>query len=112
MLAPPCPHNVGEKLIEWKRRCLFGSSRLHLIHPGQLSTPHLRVAGRFTHDRHASTSASWTHKVRLKPFSRPEDTTVGGIEGLFIDYLKRHPDKGERSAVGLIGSALGEAFHC
>ena len=43
---------------------------------------------------------------------RPEDTTVGRIEGLFIDYLKRHPDKGEQSAVGLIGSALGEAFHC
>ncbi len=43
---------------------------------------------------------------------RPADTKIGKIEELFIAYLKRHPDKGEQSAVGLIGSALGEAFHC
>jgi Rap1a immunity proteins len=43
---------------------------------------------------------------------RPEDTTIGKIEELFIDYLRHHPDKGEQSAVGLVGSALGEAFHC
>jgi hypothetical protein len=43
---------------------------------------------------------------------RPADTKIGKIEELFIDYLNRHPDKGEQSAVGLVGSALGEAFHC
>jgi hypothetical protein len=43
---------------------------------------------------------------------RPVGTKIGRIEELFIDYLSRHPDKGEQSAVGLIGSALGEAFHC
>jgi Rap1a immunity proteins len=43
---------------------------------------------------------------------RPTDTTMGTIEELFIAYLNRHPDKGEQAAVGLIGSALGEAFHC
>jgi hypothetical protein len=43
---------------------------------------------------------------------RPADTTPGQIEDLFIAYLHRHPDKGEQAAVGLIGSALGEAFHC
>jgi hypothetical protein len=43
---------------------------------------------------------------------RPVDTNIGKIEELFIDYLNRHPDKGEQSAVGLIGSALGEAFRC
>ena len=43
---------------------------------------------------------------------RPADTKIGKIEELFIDYLNRHPEKGEQSAVGLIGSALGEAFHC
>ena len=31
---------------------------------------------------------------------RPADTTIGKIEDLFIDYLNRHPDKGEQSAVG------------
>lgn len=43
---------------------------------------------------------------------RPADTKIGKIEELFIDYLNRHPYKGDQSAVGLIGSALGEAFHC
>ena len=40
------------------------------IHPrgGAIaSSPHLRVTGRFKHNRHPSISTSWTHKARLQP---------------------------------------------
>ena len=43
---------------------------------------------------------------------RGANTTGGEIQNLIVAYLNTLPDKGEQAAVGLIGSALGEAFPC